>query len=182
MGTEQQDADEAAMEMTPERRSLPETARGPVVDPARRYRVDRLRQDVYGVSDGTYNTIFLTTGEGVICVDAPPTLGPNLIKAITEITDEPVTHVIYTHAHGDHIGAAHLFPGDPAFIAQAETARILKRMADPRRPAPTQTFAERQIVHVGRVTVELHYPGPNHQPGNSFVYLPEQKVLLAVDL
>jgi glyoxylase-like metal-dependent hydrolase (beta-lactamase superfamily II) len=182
MGTDHKDPDEATAAMTAERLSLPETARGPAVDPARRYRVDRLKQDVYGVSDGTYNTIFLTTGEGVICVDAPPRLGPNLIKAITEITDEPVTHVVYSHAHRDHIGAADPFPADAAFIAQEETARILKRAGDPRRPAPTETFAERHTVRVGRVTVELHYPGPNHQPGNSFVYLPEQKVLLAVDL
>jgi glyoxylase-like metal-dependent hydrolase (beta-lactamase superfamily II) len=182
MSSEHSGAEAGSMAALTESRPLPETARGPLIDPAKRYRVDRLREDVYWVADGAYNTIFFTTGEGVICVDAPPTLGPNLLKAIGEITDEPITHLVYSHAHGDHIGAAYLFPAGVTVIAQEETGHILKRMADPKRRLPTETFAERNTLQLGRQRLELYYPGPNHQPGNIFVYAPEQKVLLAIDL
>jgi glyoxylase-like metal-dependent hydrolase (beta-lactamase superfamily II) len=48
--------------------------------------------------------------EGVVAVDAPPSIGQNYLKAIAEVTDKPITHVIYSHAHLDHIGAAGVFP------------------------------------------------------------------------
>jgi glyoxylase-like metal-dependent hydrolase (beta-lactamase superfamily II) len=47
----------------------------------------------------------------------PPTMGKNYLKAITEVTDKPVTHVIYSHYHLDHIGAAGMFPKNATFIA-----------------------------------------------------------------
>ena len=60
--------------------------------------------------DGLYQAMFLTTGEGVIVVDAPPNLGQKLLDAIADTTDEPITHVVYSHGHADHIGSAGLFP------------------------------------------------------------------------
>ena len=51
--------------------------------------------------------------EGVIVVDAPPSIGENILAAIAEVTDEPITHVIYSHSHADHIGAAGIYPPMP---------------------------------------------------------------------
>jgi glyoxylase-like metal-dependent hydrolase (beta-lactamase superfamily II) len=67
------------------------------------------------VTDGSYNTIFLVTDEGVVAVDAPPSIGQNYLKAISEVTDKPITHVIYSHAHLDHIGAAGIFPKNATY-------------------------------------------------------------------
>jgi hypothetical protein len=39
--------------------------------------------------------------------------GKGYLKPIAEVTDKPVTHVIYSHDHTDHIGAAYLFPRAP---------------------------------------------------------------------
>ena len=41
------------------------------------------------IADGAYQVMFLTTGEGVIVVDGPPSIGHNYLKAIREVTDEP---------------------------------------------------------------------------------------------
>ena len=60
---------------------------------------------MYWVTDGSYNTMFLVTDKGVVAVDAPPSIGKNYLKAIAEVTNKPVTYVIYSHAHLDHIGA-----------------------------------------------------------------------------
>ncbi len=73
----------------------------------------------------------------MIAVDPLPTLGPRYLQAIASVTDKPVTHVIYSHEHTDHIGGAHLFPATATFIAQRDTATILARRHDPRRPVPT---------------------------------------------
>ncbi|NJN81758.1 MAG: MBL fold metallo-hydrolase [Caldilineaceae bacterium] len=72
--------------------------------------------------------IFMVTGEGVIVVDAPPTIGEKALAAIAEVTDEPITHVIYSHAHADHIGAAGIYPEDAVYIAQEETAARLAEL------------------------------------------------------
>jgi glyoxylase-like metal-dependent hydrolase (beta-lactamase superfamily II) len=111
-----------------------------------------------------------------------PTLGANYLKAIAEVTDKPVTHVIYSHEHTDHIGAAHLFPKDAMYIAQNETAKLLASRNDLRRPLPTLTFHDTYTLTVGDQTLVLDYKGVNHEAGNIFIYAPKQKVLMLVGL
>src|SRR5688572_15934801 len=96
---------------------LPEAAKGPAI-PSKGYLVEEIRDGLFWVTDGAYNTMFLVTDKGVVAVDAPPTIGKNYLKAISEVTDKPITHVIYSHAHIDHIGAAGIFPKNAVIIAQ----------------------------------------------------------------
>lgn len=161
---------------------VPPGAKGPVIDPAKGYVVKRLGDRLYWVSNGSYDTEFLTTGKGVVVVDAPPGLTRQVIKAVGEVTSEPIRWVIYSHSHGDHVGEAYLYPKDARFIAQQETADLLRRAKDPKRPVPGTTFTDRYVLHAGDQTLELSYPGNNHQPGNILIWAPKQKVLMAVDL
>ncbi|AHD09155.1 MBL fold metallo-hydrolase [Phaeobacter gallaeciensis] len=161
---------------------VPTEAAGPAIDPAIGYAVEDLGGGIYVVHDGAYQMMFLTTGEGVIAIDAPPTSGEKILAAISSVTDEPVTHVIYSHTHTDHIGAAAIFPDDAVVIAQDETAAHLAEKKDPNRPVPTQTFTDSMTLEVGSQTLQLDYKGLNHSPGNIFIYAPEQKVLMLVDV
>ena len=102
-------AQENQTEEKEEQNQIPETAKGPAI-PSKGYLVEEIRDGIFWITDGAYNTMFLVTDEGVIAVDAPPTIGKNYLKAISEVTDKPITHVIYSHAHIDHIGAAGIFP------------------------------------------------------------------------
>lgn len=163
--------------------SIPETARGPAIDQEKGYLVEEIRDGLYWVTDGSYITMFLTTGEGVIVVDAPPSLGEKFLQAIQEVSEEEVTHLIYSHAHGDHIGAAGIFPEDVTIIAHEETAAILARREDNElRPQPDITFSDNYTLEVGNQLLELSYFGPNHQDGNIFIYAPLQRVLMLVDV
>ena len=146
------------------------------------YVVQELRGHLYWLSDGAYNTMFLVSSAGVIVIDPLPTLGANYLKAIAEVTDKPVTHVIYSHEHTDHIGAAYLFPKNATYIAQKETARLLASRNDPRRPMPTVVFDDKYTLAVGDQTLVLDYMGVNHEAGNIFIYAPKQKVLMLVDV
>ncbi len=49
-------------------------------------------------------------------------------------------------------------------------------------PLPTETFEDSYTLEVGDQTLELTYYGANHQHGNTFIYAPEQKVLMVVDV
>jgi len=174
---------------------VPETAKGPSIDQEKGYLVEEISDGLYWVTEGSYQIMFLTTGEGVIVVDAPPTIGENILKAIEEVTDEPITHVIYSHSHADHIAAASIYPEDAIYIAHEETASQLDSANDPDRsyafglfvggstvPLPTVTFSDTYTLTVGNQTLELEYRGPNHEPGNIFIYAPRQKVLMLVDV
>lgn len=153
-----------------------------MVDMQKGYFVEEVRDGLYWVTEGAYQVMFLTTGQGVIVVDAPPSIGGNILRAVAEVTDEPITHVILSHSHSDHIGAANIFPGDAVYIGHEITARTLLGHRDPRRPAPSVTFSDSYTLDVGSQRLVLDYKGPNHEPGNIFVYAPRQKVLMLVDV
>jgi glyoxylase-like metal-dependent hydrolase (beta-lactamase superfamily II) len=127
--------------------------------------------------------MFLTTGQGVIVIDAPQPIGEKYIQAIQEVTDEPITHMIYSHSHADHTGAAGLiFPSDIEYIAHADTADILISENDPNRPIPTTTFDESYTLSVGNQVLELSYIGAFHSQGDIVILAPKQKIAMAVDL
>lgn len=155
---------------------------GPVVPRDKGYVVQEIGGGLYWVTDGAYNTMFLVTRAGVVAIDAPPTLGANYLKAIAEVTAQPVVYLVYSHEHTDHIGAASLFPKSVRVIAQRETARILAARRDPRRPRPTIVFDTRYVLKLGGETLILEYPGVNHERGNIFLYAPRQKTLMLVDV
>ena len=49
------------------------------------YYVGRVERNLYWVTDGVYNSAFLTTRDGVVVFDAPPSIGQNLRRAVDEI-------------------------------------------------------------------------------------------------
>jgi glyoxylase-like metal-dependent hydrolase (beta-lactamase superfamily II) len=162
--------------------AVPDNAAGPAIDQEKGFVVEEIGRGLYHLNDGVYQMMFLTTGEGVIVVDAPPNTGEKILTAIASVTDEPITHVIYSHTHNDHIAAAGLYPKGVEIIAHEEVAAHLAGRNDPNRPAPTRTFSDTLRLEVGNQTLELAYKGVNHAPGNIFIYAPEQKVLMLVDI
>jgi len=154
----------------------------PTIDPEKGYFVVEISDGLYWLNDFAYQVMFLTTGEGVIVVDAPPSMGENILNAIAEVTDEPVTHVIYSHIHKDHIGAAHIFPDTITIIAHEDTASHLAMKNDPNRPIPTVTFDDTFTLSVGDQILELSYVGAFHSKGDILIYAPQQKILMAVDI
>lgn len=154
----------------------------PAIPGEKGYFVQEIRGGLYWVTDGLYNTMFLVSSKGVIAVDPLPNLGDKYLKAIAEVTNKPVTHVVYSHEHTDHIGAAYLFPRKAVYIAQKNTAEILSRRKDPRRPVPNVTFTDTYTLTVGDQSLVLDYKGVNHETGNIFIYAPKQRVLMLVDV
>jgi glyoxylase-like metal-dependent hydrolase (beta-lactamase superfamily II) len=161
---------------------VPAASRGPAIDPAKGYRIQDLGDGLYMVTDNIYQSMFLVYDRGVAVIDAPPEYASKLPQAIAEVTRNPITHVIYSHSHIDHIGGTKSLAGHPIIIAQRETLRLLQRAADPNRPLPTVTFADHYTLHVGSKTLELSYHGDAHEPGNIFIYAPAQRVMMVVDM
>ena len=153
------------------------TEQPPTVDPAKGYFVDEIADGIYWLSGFRYQTLFFATGEGVIVIDAPQPIGPSYLEAIQAVTDEPITHMIYSHAHNDHVGAAGLFPPNIEYIAHQDTADLLSGV-----PAATITFDDTYTLEVGTQVLELSYIGTYHSAGDIVIYAPRQKVAMVVDL
>jgi glyoxylase-like metal-dependent hydrolase (beta-lactamase superfamily II) len=159
---------------------IPATAKGPKLSDEG-YVLEEIEDRLFWLGDGFYQMMFLVTDEGVLAVDAPPTLGHNIRRAIRRVTTADVRHAVYSHSHADHVGAMVIYENAQLY-AQEQAARLLARDADPNRPAPSRTFADSMTVEVGGELLQLDYHGPNHSPGNAYIYAPKQKTLMLVDV
>lgn len=149
------------------------------------------------------NAAFVVTPGGVVVIDAlgSPALATRLIAEIRKITLLPVTHVLVTHYHADHIYGLQTFKDQGARIVahraalsylNSETARLRLEVSrqelapwvnDQTRLVQADEWidADKALV-VGGVTFQLKTVGPAHTPEDLVVYLPSEQVLFAGDL
>jgi glyoxylase-like metal-dependent hydrolase (beta-lactamase superfamily II) len=165
---------------------IPASAFGPAVND-RGYYVGLVEGNLYWVTDGIYQSAFLTTSDGVVLFDAPPNIGYNIQRAVDEIAaaagvSNRVTHLIYSHHHADHAGASSLFGRNVTRIGHEETRKLLLRDDDPARPPPEETFQDRRTLEIGGERIELAWHGANHSPDNIFIHLPDHAALMLVDI
>jgi len=121
-----------------------------------------------------------------VLFDAPPSIGGNLRRAIDEVTaadglPSTVTHLVYSHHHADHGGAAFLFDG-AVRIGHEETRRLLARDNDPARPLPEVTFTDTYTLEAGGERAELAWHGSNHSPDNIYIHFPGHDTLMLIDI
>src|SRR5256885_14058379 len=68
----------------PDYAPIPDSAFGPALND-QGYYVGRVERNLYYVTDGVYQAAFLTTPDGVVVFDAPPSIGGKLPRAVGEI-------------------------------------------------------------------------------------------------
>jgi glyoxylase-like metal-dependent hydrolase (beta-lactamase superfamily II) len=169
----------------PDYAPIPQASRGVALN-EQGYYVGRVERNLYWVTDGVYNSAFLTTSDGVVLFDAPPSIGHNLRRAVDEIAaaegvTSKVTHLVYSHHHADHGAASSLFD-NVVRVGHEETRRLLVRDNDPARPVPDVTFADRYTLEVGGERVELAWHGSNHSPDNIYIHFPDHDTLMLIDI
>ena len=149
------------------------------------------------------NAAFVVTPAGVVVIDAlgSPALAERLVAQIRKVTARPITHVIVTHYHADHIYGLQTFKALGArIIAHAaakeylnsETAQQRLEVSrvelapwvneDTRLVAADEWLAGDKSLQVGGVDFQIKIVGPSHTPEDLVVYLPQEKVLFAGDL
>jgi glyoxylase-like metal-dependent hydrolase (beta-lactamase superfamily II) len=149
------------------------------------------------------NAAFVVTPEGVVVVDAlgSPALARQLVELIRGVTTQPISHVIVTHYHADHIYGLQVFKALGARILAHRAARTyldsdtarLRLQASRQELAPwidanTELVAADewldgdQELTLGGIRLQLKHVGPSHTLEDLVVYLPQDKLLLAGDL
>ena len=170
----------------PDYAPVPQSAMGPTLNKLG-YHVGRVERNLYWVTDGVYMSAFLTTSEGVVLIDAPPTIGHNIQRAIDEIAaangvSNKVTYLIYSHHHADHAGASSLFDKSVTRIGHELTRSLLLRDDDPARPPNDETFGDKRTFKIGGERIDLSWHGANHTPDNIFIHLPDHDALMLIDI
>ena len=165
---------------------IPASAFGPAIND-QGYYVGRVEGNLYWITDGTYQSAFLTTCDGVVLFDAPPSIGHNIRRAVDETAarngvSNKVTHLIYSHHHADHAGASSLFGRAVTRIGHEHTRKLLLRDDDPARPPPEETFRDRRRLEIGGERIELAWHGSDHSSDNIFIHLPDHDTLMLVDV
>lgn len=159
-------------------------AKSPVIDPEKGYFVEELKPGVFMITEGAYESVFVTTGKGVVLFDAPPSLAQHIGQAVAEKTSEPIVELVYTHVHVDHIGGAGLIrKQNPKMeiLAESGTADFLREMQDPHRPVPTRSFKDHDTLKLGSLTADMKV-GYWHSPeGDLLISIPDKKFVIAID-
>ena len=160
--------------------------------------VERLQENLYVLRGGGGNSSAFITSDGVVLIDTKVAgWGQPLIDRIAELTDNPVTTIINTHAHFDHVSGNVEFPASIDVVAQTTTAQLMDEWnrvtGIPRdfpdvfetsggQGLPTQTFDDRLTLGSGDDQVDLYYFGRGHTGGDTWVVLPALRVMHAGDM
>ena len=170
----------------PDYAPVPRSALGPALN-GQGYYVGRVERNLYWVTDGVYQSAFVTTSDGVVVLDAPPTIGHNIQRAVDEVAaangvSNQVNYLVYSHHHADHAGASSLFGRHVTRIGHEETRRLLLRDDDPARPPNEETFTDHRTLEIGGERIDLAWHGANHSPDNILIHLPDHDTLMLVDI
>ena len=160
--------------------------------------VEKIHDNLFVLRGGGGNTAVFVTTSGVVVVDSKnPGWGQPLLDKIKELTPKPVTHLINTHTHFDHVSGNVEFPTTVEVVAHENTAALMKEMRpvtgfqsqsgnifteNQGRGLPKRTFQDTLTLGTGSDQVDLHYFGRGHTSGDAWIVFPSLRVVHAGDI
>jgi glyoxylase-like metal-dependent hydrolase (beta-lactamase superfamily II) len=143
----------------------------------------------------------IETEAGAVLVDPGGTWkgAEALHLIVSELTDQSVTHVIntggqdhrwlgngYWKAQGASVIASEAAAADQAARASMQMTMLSQLVGEALDGTEEffadVTFSESYRLELGDRQIEVHHPGPAHTPGDSFVWLPTERVIFTGDI
>ena len=146
--------------------------------------VNELADGVYQWFAFNYNSLVVVSGDDVLVSEpANNTRGEMLRDFVATLTDNPVSHIVMTHEHYDHVGGTSVF-SEARVYCHVNCQPIFDLAAAPFNDVPQvdETFTDSISIPVGDTTVELHYLGPGDGDATTVVYMPQEKIVLTSDM
>ena len=158
-------------------------------------------------AEGDPNTGIIIGDDAVLVADtqATPAMAADVIRRIREVTDKPIKYVVLTHYHAVRVLGASAYKAEGAqqILASQDTYDLIVERGEadkaseigrfprlfqgvdtvpPGMTWPTITFSGKMTLWLGTLEVQLLQLGRGHTKGDTVVWLPQDKVLLAGDL
>ena len=151
----------------------------PAAPAAKVVTVEKLKDNLFVLrgDNGGGNTAVFVTANGVVVVDAKnPGWGQPILDKIKELTPKPVTMVINTHTHGDHVSGNVEFPATVEVVTQENTKANMEKMPIFKehngRGLPKRAFKDKMTIGSGADQIDLYYFGPGHTNGDAIIVFP----------
>ena len=151
--------------------------------------LQRLTERTYWVAVASHNSLFYVGDQGVIVFDPLSAgWGQAVLQAIASVTDLPVSALVYSHFHLDHLGDAQVFADAAAsrgaplrIIATAAVAEQIERYGTP-IPPPTEMIEDDPgVLSFEGLRVHVQSAQDSHSIDNSLYLLEQEQVLHYVD-
>jgi glyoxylase-like metal-dependent hydrolase (beta-lactamase superfamily II) len=138
--------------------------------------VSNIAGDVYLFRNNFHNSVFVITEEGVVVTDPIDAGAAAWLKAeIGKLTDRPITHLVYSHSHGDHASGGAEFGDVPNVIAHANAPEAIDGVAINWR------FSSEMQFTAGGKSFELKWLGPGHGTDLAALVIRPENVAFVVD-
>ena len=149
--------------------------------------VEKVKDNLFVLRGGGGNTAVFVTANGVTVVDAKnPGWGAPILAKIKELTPKPVTMLINTHTHGDHVSGNVEFPASVEVVAQVNTKANMEKMPifkeHNNAGMAKRTFTDKLTIGKGADQIDLYYFGPGHTNGDAFVVFPAHRIMHSGDI
>jgi glyoxylase-like metal-dependent hydrolase (beta-lactamase superfamily II) len=165
--------------------------------------VAHIKDGVWFYSNSLYNGLFIVSDEGIIVIDGPASMAPDLCTLPSQISNIPVTHVIYSHPHRDHVGAVGCYESDEDIIYighkdMIESLESSRFFDENNTPIPDILLRDNQFckksnkrthrsglkygsitLNIGNQTIEIYKPFNYHSSSDLWILV--NNVLMVVD-
>src|SRR5215510_6661386 len=148
----------------------------------------KVKENLYVITGNGGNTAAFITENGVVVVDTKlADNGPGILKKIKSVTDKPVTMVINTHTHGDHVGSNTAFTGTVEFVVHENCKASMEKMEmfqseEGKKFLPGKTYHDKLSLLSGNDTIDLYHFGRGHTNGDTLVVFTALKTMHTGDL
>ena len=156
---------------------------------------------VYAQKPADSNAGIILTQEAVVLIDSghnPPD-SQAILKAVRQLTPQPIRFLINTEPHGDHTTGHFLFSPPAIIIAHEGATDSMKKAYNPQRNEKLMTdypdmresfkgfkmitpqieYRDKMTLNVGERTFELYYLKNVHSEADTAIWLPKERVIFS---
>ena len=156
---------------------------------------------VYAQKPADSNAGIILTQEAVVLIDSghnPPD-SQAILKAVRQLTPQPIRFLINTEPHGDHTTGHFLFSPPAVIIAHEGATDSMKKAYNPQRNeklmadypdmresfkgfkmiTPQIEYRDKMTLNVGERTFELYYLKNVHSEADTAIWLPKERVIFS---
>jgi cyclase len=149
--------------------------------------VEKVKDNLWVLRGGGGNTAVFATANGVTVVDAKnPGWGQPILDKVKELTPKPITTLINTHTHGDHVSGNVEFPATVDVVVQENTKANMEKMdifkQNNNRGMAKRTFKDKMTIGSGADQIDIYYFGPGHTNGDAWVVFPAHRIVHSGDI